>query len=127
MSWSHDLQERMALQQGMAVSREHNDLVAAESEAQAHPQELHYLPLDNPPQHPLAPPHHLPPPHPLPRLAADKTFSPHPSNHIQQNPPRIEHNHALMSDQSPGRSNLSRHFLKVITIWLALTHFLFHD
>jgi len=57
---------------GMAVSTEHDDVVAAESEAQAHPQELHYLPQDNLPQHPLAPPHHLPPPHPLPRPAADK-------------------------------------------------------
>jgi len=43
----------------MAVSTEHDDEVVAESEAQAHPQELHYLRQDNPPQHPLAPPHHL--------------------------------------------------------------------
>jgi len=79
MSLSQDLQEREALQQGMAVSTEHDNEVVAESEAQAHLQELHYLRQDNPPQYPLAPTHHLPPPHPLPRPAADKTFSPPPS------------------------------------------------
>jgi len=108
MSWSQDLQEREALQHGMVVSTEHDDEVIAEYEAQAHPQELHYMHQDNPPQHPLAPPHHLPPSHPLPCLAADKTFSPPPSDHIQQNPHlHTRHNHALVSDQPPGRSNPS--------------------
>jgi hypothetical protein len=84
MTRSQVLQEWETLQQGMAVSTEHDD-VMAETEAQAHPRELDYLPQDNPPQHPLAPPHHLPPPHPLPRSATNKTLYPPPSDHIQQN------------------------------------------
>jgi len=84
MSWSQDLQEREVDQQGMAVSTEHDDEeVIAESEAQAHPQELHYLCQDNPPQHPLAPPHHLP------RPAADKTLYPPPSDHSNKTLVRI--------------------------------------
>jgi len=49
-----------SLQQGRAVSTEHDDV--AESRAQAQ----YYMPQDNLPQHPLAPPPHLPPPHPMP-------------------------------------------------------------
>jgi len=72
MTWSQDLQEREALQQGRAVSTEHAD-VATESRAQPQAQAQYHLPQDNLPQHLLAPPHHLPPPHPLPPPTADKT------------------------------------------------------
>jgi len=100
MMWSQDLQEREALQQGRAVSKVHDDEVAAES--RAHAQAQYYLPQDNPPQHPLAPSHHLPPPHPLSRHAADKTYSPPPFDHIPEIPP---HTHTFVSDQPPRRSN----------------------